>query len=81
MESQDVLKGKHFSIESGPRVAKSIDSRGGDIQPPSKEKLGATQIQMKSGWLFTTGNGKQAATLGKQLCVELLQVRHPFSKA
>ena len=33
---------------------------------------------MKSGWLFTTGNGKQAATLGKQLCVELLQELHKF---
>ena len=60
------------------RVTKSIDSRGGAVQLPSKEKLGATQIKMASGWLFTTGNGKQAATLGKQLCLELLQELHKF---
>ena len=53
------------------RVVNNIELRT-DNGPTSKEKMGATQFTMSSS-LFTTNNGKQAAALGKQLCVELLQ--------
>ena len=49
---------------------KSHDSK--DMPSPNKEKMGAIQFTMTSS-LFTTNNGQRAATLGKQLCVELLQ--------
>lgn len=58
------------------RVVNNIESLKNygysDISIANKEKMGATQFTMSSS-LFTTNNGKQAATLGKQLCVELLQ--------
>jgi len=58
------------------RVVNNIESLknngSSDIPTTSQEKMGATQFTMSSS-LFTTNNGKQAATLGKQLCVELLQ--------
>ena len=58
------------------RVVNNIESLknngSSDIPTTSKEKMGATQFTMSSS-LFVTNNGKQAATLGKQLCVELLQ--------
>ena len=46
-----------------------------EVVTPQKERMGATQFTMLER-LFTTNNGKEAATLGKQLCVELLQELH-----
>ena len=61
------------------RVVKRIEylktNGTSNIQNPYKEKMGATQFTLSSS-LFTVRNGKQAATLSKQLCVDLLQELH-----
>ena len=61
------------------RVANNINTlRHGfhDMPTPHKDKLGSTQITMACNLFTTVRQDKEAAILGKLLCVELLQELH-----
>merc|ERR1712088_988934 len=60
------------------RVANEVNglyARKDSFETPSRDKFGVLQLSMSS-WLFTTGNGKEPATLGKLFCIRILEELH-----
>ena len=60
------------------RVANEVNglyARKDSFETQSRDKLGVLQLSMSS-WLFTTGNGKEPATLGKLFCIRILEELH-----
>jgi hypothetical protein len=59
------------------RVVDQVNSlgKGMEVQTERKEKIGVTEVKM-CDWFFTTNNGKNAATLGKLLCIRLFEELH-----